>query len=360
VSTPVVFLNKGLASTSEILAIVRSARLPGEFRVLASHPRADFPGRHAADEFEIEPDGLDDDAYVAWCLDFVRRHGVTLFMPGRRVWAIVRARERFHALGAQIYAAGDTRTLALLDDKGACYAALDRSHVPVPDHRVVPHLAGFETAVLELLRRGHRVCFKPTRSVYGFGFRIIVDRGYADGRLSVTLAGARRYLLGRPFRPQLVMQFLSGVERSVDCLAHRGQLVCAVIRRKSFPGQGAAHAAALAALDPGGGHASRPTGDPQWLEDNPRIQAIVERLTATLRLDGLFNVQFRDDAAGSPYLLEINGRMSGGLPMACRSGVPMPYWAIRLALGTASVEDVPVPRVGFVVSPFPEHGTVLR
>ena len=59
-------------------------------------------------------------------------------------------------------------------------------------------------------------------------------------------------------------------------------------------------------------------------------------------------MQFRD-AEGVSYLLEINPRMSGGLHYACLSGVAFPYWAARLALGTASPEDIPMPRTGLRV-----------
>jgi biotin carboxylase len=72
-------------------------------------------------------------------------------------------------------------------------------------------------------------------------------------------------------------------------------------------------------------------------------------LTAHFRLDALFNIQFRD-SAGKAYLLEINPRMSGGLYCSCLSGVAFPYWAVRLALGTANPEDIPQPKVGFRVA----------
>ena len=74
----------------------------------------------------------------------------------------------------------------------------------------------------------------------------------------------------------------------------------------------------------------------------------MRRLTARFGCSNLFNVQFRDDRRQS-YLLEINPRMSGGLPFACRSGLVLPYWAIRLALGTARPEDIPQPRTGIRV-----------
>ena len=75
---------------------------------------------------------------------------------------------------------------------------------------------------------------------------------------------------------------------------------------------------------------------------------LAARLTRRLRLDGVFNVQFRD-GDGVPYLLEINPRMSGGLLYACLSGLCFPYWAVRLALGAAP-DLVPLPRTGLRVS----------
>jgi biotin carboxylase len=127
------------------------------------------------------------------------------------------------------------------------------------------------------------------------------------------------------------MEYLPGPERSVDALAENGELVGAVVRRK------------------GSGW--------QQIEDNPRLVEVVRRLAARLGLTGLFNTQFRD-AGGEPHLLEINPRMSGGLPLTFRSGLNLPLWAVRLALGTATAAEVPAPRTGFrVPQPVPARST---
>ena len=105
------------------------------------------------------------------------------------------------------------------------------------------------------------------------------------------------------------MQYLPGPERSVDCLAHDGELVCCVVRRKPMGIEGG-----------------------QMLEDNPAIEETVRRLTRHFRLGGVFNIQFRDDA-GTPYLLEINPRLSGGLHYACSVRRRVPVLGGALALG---------------------------
>ncbi len=327
-SPPTVWFNKHLSNTWEILALLREARSPGEFRILCTHPRGSYAGRHHADAFEKEPVGLGDDAYVEHCLGFARRHGVRLFVPGRKVLPIVRAAGRFAVIGTDVLGAGDAEAVALVNDKGRTYAALaGGAGIEIPEYAVVNNLAGFDAAWARLRPR-HALCYKPAVSVFGIGFRIVIDEGTAPGPYFITHDDARREMgvRGR-FRDLLLMQYLPGPERSVDCLAWGGRLVRCVVRRKEEGGQ--------------------------VIEDEPRLTDAIRTITARLRLSGLFNVQFRD-GGGRPCLLEINPRMSGGLPMACKSGLLLPLWAIRLALGTATPNDVPAPRTGIWVPQPPQ------
>src|SRR5215203_6018630 len=96
---PAVWFNKYLANTWEVAAALRADRRPDEFRVLVTHPRPTYPGGRHADAFEVEPDGLPADAYVEHCLGVAARHGVALFFPGRNVLPVVRAADRFAAVG---------------------------------------------------------------------------------------------------------------------------------------------------------------------------------------------------------------------------------------------------------------------
>jgi hypothetical protein len=328
-----VWLNKGLDNAWEVLRILRWSRRRGELRLLCTHPRRNYRGARYADDFEAEPENLGPAEYVAYCLDVAQRYQVRLFVPGRKVREIVAARERFARLGTHLLAAADGPTLDLLASKATVYAALAREDVRLPDYAIVNDLAGFDAAWARLRPRHEALCYKPAVSIYGLGFRIVADgtplleRLHAGDPLMITLEEARRRL-GRQgrFADLLVMQYLPGPERSVDCLGQHGELVRCVVRRKAEDGQ--------------------------MIEDNAAIAGLARRLTVHFGLTGLFNIQFRDDA-GMPYLLEINPRMSGGLPYACQAGLALPYWAIRLALGTVAPTDVPQPRSGVWV-PLPE------
>jgi hypothetical protein len=327
-----VWYNKNFSGVAGLLDAVRDAAAGQDWRLVASHTHDDVPACAAADHFEVEPRGLTGAPYVEFCLDFVRRHAIDVFVPGKEAGPVTRERHRFAEAGCRLVVAADADTLALLDDKEATYAAAAQPPVAVPPHEVVVDLAGFDAAYARLRERHAAVCFKPVKSVYGRGFRVVVENGspldrLLDGDLTrIGIDDARRWFGSQPrFRRLMVMPYLPGPERSVDCLAAGGELAACVSRRK--PSEGGA----------------------QWLEDGGPVLDAVRWLTRRFELDAVYNVQFRD-MDGVPYLLEINPRMSGGLNAACLSGVAFPYWAVRLALGTATPADVPRPRTGLRVA----------
>lgn len=64
-----------------------------------------------------------------------------------------------------------------------------------------------------------------------------------------------------------------------------------------------------------------------------------ERLVREIDLEGYSEVEFRRDATGVPYLMEINPRLSASVEIAVRSGVDFPYLLYQWASG-ASIDIV--------------------
>jgi hypothetical protein len=325
-----VWFNKNLSSIYQVIEILHREQRPNELRVLCSHTNIDCPALDVADISELEPRGLSERDYLTYCLDIIARHQVEVFIPGKYLSSIVRERARFESVGAKVVAAADAPTLKLLNNKAKTYAALHEASdgtgtgLRLPEYRRVQSLAEFDAAYADLRDRHPRLCFKPTESMFGLGFRIVSESGGSLQRLlsgdplKIDLQEARRCFAESPtFQELLVMQYLPGVERSVDCLAKEGELIRCVIRRKPESSERG-----------------------QLIECNPAVERDVRTITRHLRLSGLFNVQFKD-VDDQPYLLEINPRMSGGIAMACLSGVALPLWAIRLELGTATPDEIP-------------------
>ena len=65
----------------------------------------------------------------------------------------------------------------------------------------------------------------------------------------------------------------------------------------------------------------------------PDIGEGAEALIREINLEGYSEVEFRRDAAGVPYLMEINPRLSASVGIAVRAGVDFPYLLYRWANG---------------------------
>ena len=312
-----------------VLGLIREGDTMRRLRLLCSHTSREFIGFAAADDAYIEPTFKQDDEYLAWCIKFCQEQKVGLFIPARRASFLSCHAHLFEEVGTRIAAVCPDEFHQTIDNKGLCYDYCRDHGLPIPDYRIATSLEQFDEAYALLKARHSRVCFKPSVSVFGLGFKVLTEKGREIDRLlngdvyKIGLNIARLIFGEQPsFRELMVMQYLEGNERSVDCLAEQGKLLRHVIRKKSG--------------NPGGA---------QILEENTEISALAEKLTTLFRLNGLYNIQFRE-SGGIPYLLEINPRMSGGVHYTNLSGLNLPYWGISHALGLCTVEEIPFPIPG--------------
>lgn len=334
-----IWFNKNLSSTVRVIEEFGTAPDAKRFSIICTHPDPHNPVAQIADFFAREPGRSvsDDESYVEFCFQFAREHKVDLFIPGRRQQVLAKQQKRFSDAGITMLLPADSDTLAIIDNKAKLYRHLPEGLAIIPKFAVVNNFMQFEDSVYQMHDSGKEACFKPTVGIYGMGFHTIAHRRHEakdDNPLARFLAGdttligmdeARFYLSLEPsFKELMVMELLPGDERSVDCLALDGDLKAAVCRVKS-------------------------RREYQVLEDNPTLIEQVKALTTFLKLNGVFNIQFKDNDKGEHALLEINPRMSGGLPMACLSGVNFLYWAARLALEPDSVKSIPTPQTGLRV-----------
>lgn len=327
-----IWFNKNFSSLYNIVRLIKEGDAKEDFRILCTHENPEFVGFEVADAFEVEDSRIGEAEYIAYCLDVCSRHDVSLFLPSKKMTDIARHREVFSRNGVEVLVCADHATLDIINDKAAFYAALSGSGLEIPEHHGVNTLQEFDEACAKLRQAGKRICFKPARSIYGLGFKIVkddlrdIDAFLSGDAISVTMREAREKLASvERFRTLLVMEHLEGPEYSVDCLAKDGRLVRGAVREKPQRAGGA-----------------------QLLLRNDPMMRMAETLTRRFNLSGLFNVQARC-AQGIPKLLEINPRMAGGIYFSCLSGVNYPYWGIRLALESCEAE-IPEARYGFRVN----------
>lgn len=341
-----VWFNKCFSSVEGVIHQLRADWGKGLY-LIGSHTDGNFAPLKCFDCAETEPVGLSPKVYTDWCIGFCKLNRVDVFVPGRHRDVIADRRADFTAIGTGLVLAGDGATLRLLEEKGRFLSQVPEG-VPVHEFCRVRTWAEFAEAASKIRKDGHRVCFKPAVGTFGLGFHIIDDGLTARKRLlagethRISTAELRGILdTGEPFPELLVMEYLDGSEFSVDVLAHEGEVLAMVCRRKPFNGR---------VRVAGTSKISRiREGQCQLLAREPVIEEMVRKLAAHFHLRGIFNVQFRSTAEipEKPHLLEINGRMSGGLPYIGLSGLNLALLAIRIALRKPGdpLPEIPVPKL---------------
>lgn len=307
-----IWFNLTFSTISSVFRNLRQTGGAGEVNIISTHTHATASAFLAADEYYLEPAELIGQHYLDWCLEFCHRNRIDLFWPGKEAALISKNQPLFRSNGIAVMSVADYATLTLLHNKADFYAHLAPEVAQTMDFIAVNDRDAFDQAVAELSEKHEKLCVKPAVSVYGLGFRILDTQRDSITQLlkgieyQIPLQELRQGMSHTPqFETLLVMEHLGGHEWSVDCAGKQGELLCAVQRKKPLR-----------------------AGLGQTIDNNPDISGMVERLTAHYRLNGLYNIQFKE-GTHSPRLLEINPRPSGGFGMACLSGANLAQIALH-------------------------------
>jgi hypothetical protein len=304
-----IWFNSHYGSIQRVLAFIKKDDVQGQFKLFSSHALPDFPGFISADTFFLEPD-LSGDDYVSWCIEQCAIHQIDVFIPFKEA-ILIQERAQELPRHTRLWSVASADNLRCLHNKIACHQALADHPDWLADYQTFAGSEAFQTAYAQM-RQKHTglLCVKPSVSVYGKGFYLIDDSESTGLELPRslprrTLAQLQEIFAEKDLRPQLLMEYLPLHEYSVDAIADHGQLKRMVIRQKAQSRRW------------------------QRLLDDERISVISEGLVQRFGLNGLFNIQLKTASDGSPRLLEVNPRPSGGVGMSCLSGVNLPYWALK-------------------------------
>jgi carbamoylphosphate synthase large subunit len=304
------------ASQRDIADLVRRGS-NGNIRVVSSHKSDREDIFMTADEYFVEPSSSADPEfdYAEWALNTAtaKRVGGMVAMRNRK--KLIAARARFAARGVRLAAgAMDSDTIDLCDHKDRFTVAMKAVGIPVTETIAVNSLDELSSAIADIAATGTEVCVKPAVGVYGRGFWHFVP-GLNPFSLFSTIdanqVDPEVYMeaYGKAKNPStlIVMQYLPGIESSVDCVCDNGLLLAHAVRQKA--------------------------SDRQTVFTGGREVDVARAVVAELKLDGLVNVQTKADAAGNPVLLEVNTRPSGGVGYSAAAGVNLPLACARMLIG---------------------------
>ena len=243
------------------------------------------------------------DAVVDAILRRVERDGIDLVVPitDELGLPLAEARERF--AGRTTLAIPEPEALAATHDKSATFAMAERLGIAVPATRVVEVGARSADVGSEL---GFPVVIKPIASR-----EVLADRTIRSNVVSYAAdpAGLRARLASLPSGTTVMLQrWVPGDGIGVELLMDHGRPLVAFEHRRlrEFP----------------------PTGGASSLRESVALDADLHdqavRMLSELGWTGLAMVEFRRGRDGVGYLMEINGRVWGSLPLAVRAGVDFP------------------------------------
>jgi len=309
-----VWMNHWFSTAVNIIELLKKDN--ADVHIICSNEHEYSVIKNVSDEWYREP-VLKDAEYVDFCLDFCKAHGIEVFIPRRGMISISQNKDRFEEAGIRVMT-DRYEIVSILNRKDQAFQFFAEQGIgAVPEHFIVTRVEDFKKAYEQLSQTYEQVCFKFVRDEGGKSYRLIDNqrKGYAalfkKQTTRITLDEAIAALSERDvFAPIMVMPFLSGDEVSVDCLnTDKGLIMLPRIK----------------------GYEKHET-----FRYDDEIIDLCERFQKRADLECPYNIQFKY-LDKTPYFLEVNTRMSGGVQMGCYAGgVNLPQIALRKLLGQST------------------------
>ncbi len=270
------------------------------------------------------PVGHGTDAYLAWLEQVLEGTGARVLIASHDGTISLLRRHRARLEPRVRIALGSEPALAIAVNKERTLAAAKRLGIAVPRGRRVSTVTEVPAALEEI---GLPAVVKPTESwLCGAhpGLRLTSQLVTTPEEAVHAVAGLTRF-----GGVTLVQELLLGRREAVSCLYANGALYARFAQWAKRTGP--------------------PLGGESVLRQSIAVPADTgeqaEALVREIGLEGYAEVEFRRDAAGTPYLMEINPRLSASVEIAVRSGVDFPHLLYQWASGQ-DIDKVGGYRVG--------------
>lgn len=312
------------AGRGSAVAFIRSLGRRGWKVTAADHDPASagFRSRFTSDKLLYPRPAEHPDAVVEAILARVQRDGIDLVVPITDELGLPLAEARDRFTGLTTLAIPEPDALAATHDKSATFAIAERLGIAVPATRVVDVSADAAALGAEL---GFPVVIKPVASR-----EVLADRTIRSNAVSYASDAdqLRARLASLPAGTSVMLQrWVPGDGIGVELLMDHGRPLVVFEHRR------------LREFPPTGGASS--LRESVALDTDLRDQAVA--MLSELGWTGLAMVEFRRGKDGIGYLMEINGRVWGSLPLAVRAGVDFPGRLADLLLDGAPTAAMAIP-----------------
>lgn len=310
-----------------------SAFMPGFFkclnnngerniRIIGVDMQSDPSINFLVDKFYKVP-SVSSDYYVDSLIDICKKENVDIFFPqmSMELLKILDSKERFEDIGV-IVSISSGETLHIANNKLKLYQFMNRRNLQIPKYYLLDEISNLEKICSMLGYPEKAVCIKITEGSGSRGIRIIDSRksrydlfvNSKPNSLYTTLKDMIEILSEKDRLPEMiVMEYLPGIEYSVDLLANNGEILYMVGRKNNESLMSIAQESTLA--------------------KEPIAYKLCTDLVRMLNLDGNIGFDFLYDEEGIPILMDINPRLTATISVSAAGGVNFPYLRIKQLLG---------------------------
>ena len=264
-----------------------------------------------------------DDNYVDVLLDICRAENVDVFFPhiSMELPFILARKDDFEKLGVKV-AISDKETLATANCKYHLYEFMKKKDLVVPRYFLVDSSDTLRRRISELGYPQRPVCVKMTENSGSRGVRIVrAELSKSElfmhdkpSSMNVTLDEMCDILDGcNPMPTIIAMEFLPGVEYTVDLLADHGKTLYIAGRRNTTSSMSIAQTSVV--------------------ERKDSAYKLCEDIVRELNLDGNIGFDFMLDENDTPWLTDLNPRVTATIILYAGAGMNFPYLRLKQLLG---------------------------
>lgn len=305
-----------------------------EITVVGTDMKADATIRQMADVVRLVPPASDSN-YIDALLKVCREENVDVLIPGisQELPLLQLRKEEFEQIGTKV-SVSDGEGLLIANDKIRLYQYMKEKGFKTPAFRTASTLDEFIVACKEVGYPEKAICVKLRDGSGSRGIRLIDPQksrydifvNEKPNSFFTTYEDMLSILKEATIMPELmIMDYLPGMEYSVDLLAEKGKTLYIVGRESNVISASIPQEATLAY--------------------NEEAYQISKDIVESLGLDGNVDLDFKFDAEGHPQLMEINPRLAATLSVIAAGGVNLLYLRVKQLLG----EELPEVGVNYGV-----------
>jgi len=263
------------------------------------------------------------DSYVNVLLDICKKERVDVLLPfmSAELLPLINRKDEFEKIGTKV-SVSDRRSVEITTNKYLFYEFLKENGLSVPRFARVSKANELLDACKKCGYPNNAVCVKATELSGSRGIRIIrpdVSRfdilfNEKPNSFYTTMDDLLSTLSEKEEMPEMMaMEFLPGMEGSVDLIADNGEILYMAYRESTV-----------------NLHSIPQAGE---LKENKEAYEISKKVIKALGLTGNADLDFKNDKDGHPVLMEINPRIAATMKIFKEGGLNLPYLRIKQLLG---------------------------